>query len=351
MSDLTTQSFTPKSFWKKPEGKTGMAFIAALGIGGFFIAQAVLPTIISVLDMGILMFGKLIVLGGLGLFLFCAIMVLMNPQFQMAVKTIFRSTMRAITGAIIEIDPIGIMRNYIDTLSKKKEFMDDQVSKLRGTIRVMKERISANEREANAKTEIAREAYRQNNKLVMSSNNATAERLLQSNQTLSATLTKMEVLYKALQKYATVTDVTIIQLKDEVRIRAQERDAILAASGAMRSAMSILKGAGPEKELFDQAMEFVVNDYGQRIGEIEDFMDTTRSMMEGFDITQGVVDRKAIEKFEAWEKKADSLVLGGEKRLMIEEAHMNDPVGFRFDGKSKVPANTNIHDDFNKFFN
>jgi hypothetical protein len=82
--------------------------------------------------------------------------------------------------------------------------------------------------------------------------------------------------------------------------------------------MSILKGEGIEREMYDEAMEFALQDYATKMGEIEDFMIDTQSIMDGIDLQNGVWEQAAIEKLSQFENKT-SILLGGEKRLMLEQ--------------------------------
>lgn len=316
MSDIT--EYKPKAFWDRPEGTTGMITVGLMALGGFFVAKSVLPTLLNVLDMAIGAVGKVIVLTVSGAVLFALLYILTNKTFQTAVSAIFKSAMRAITGKIVEIDPIGIMRNYIDTLKSKKEVMDRNIAALNGQITVIKQKIEKNKSGIDTAMRTAAVAKDRDMKMQFSLQARSAGRLEKSNITYQQMLDKMTILYRALKKYQEATEVTIADMTEEVQVKSDERDAIVKASKAMNGAMSILRGSGPEKDLFDQAMDFTVADYGQRLGEIDDFMDTTKSILEGMDLQNGVYDAAAMERLAVWENKADSLVLGGEKRLMLE---------------------------------
>lgn len=316
MNDVS--EYKPKKFWDRPEGTAGMITVALLALAGFFIAKTFLPMILSVLGMAIEAVGKAIVLTISGAVLFALIYVLTNKSFQTAVSAVFKSAMRALTGLIVEIDPIGIMRNYIDTLTKKKQVMDHNISALSGQITVIKQKIDKNKSGVDNAMRTAAVAKDRGMQMQFSLQARSAGRLEKSNITYQQMLDKMTILYRALKKYQEATEVTIADMTEEVQVKSDEREAIIKASKAMNGAMSILRGSGPEKDLFDQAMEFTVADYGQRLGEIDDFMDTTKLILEGMDLQNGVYDGAAMEKLAVWENKADSLVLGGEKRLMLE---------------------------------
>uniref|UniRef100_UPI00388F9EDD hypothetical protein n=1 Tax=Acinetobacter sp. TaxID=472 RepID=UPI00388F9EDD len=87
----------------------------------------------------------------------------------------------------------------------------------------------------------------------------------------------------------------------------------------MSTAKKILMGGTDQKELFDQAMEYVVNDYGMKMGEIENFIENSKGFVEGLDLQNGVYEESALKKLQEWENKADSILLGSHKQQMLEQ--------------------------------
>ena len=112
---------TQKSFWSRPEGKTGMVVLAGLGVGLYFL----LPSLIGFAGNLITLLGQTYAIVAMGAGLFVIAMVLLDGSFQRLVKNVFKLGMRAITGAVIEIDPIGIMKNYIQEALKKLDQMGE----------------------------------------------------------------------------------------------------------------------------------------------------------------------------------------------------------------------------------
>jgi hypothetical protein len=87
-----------------------------------------------------------------------------------------------------------------------------------------------------------------------------------------------------------------------------------------------------------------VADYGQRLGEIDDFMDTTKSILEGMDLQNGVYDAAALDKLTVWESNADSLILGDNKRLLLEQQSASPTMTFSTAQPATIDAN------YDKFF-
>jgi hypothetical protein len=333
-----------KSFWERPEGTTGMLTLAALGVGGFFLINALLPLINNFLGMAITAVGQAFVLAGLCGAAAVVLFLITNKKVQLLVSGMFKSAMRAATQVFINIDPIGIMKDYIENLKGKKEVMDKNISALKGQMTVISQTIDRNKAGYNNAMATAEQAKKRNMTMQFSLQARSAGRLEKSNITYQQMLDKMTILYRALKKYQEATEVTIADLTEEVQVKSDERKAIIAASRAMNGAMSILRGSGPEKELFDQAMEFTVADYGQRLGEIDDFMDTTKSILEGMDLQNGVYDAAALDKLSVWESNADSLILGDNKRLLLEQQSAAPTMTFNTAQPATVDAN------YDKFF-
>lgn len=340
----TSDNKQTKSFWERPEGTTGMLTLGLLGLGGFFLVQAILPTIIAFLGLAITAIGQTIVLGVLCAILAAFLYVVTNRKFLTLCSYMFKSAMRKVTGVFVEIDPIGIMLNYVDDLKDRLKSLEERKSKLSGQIRMCKEQIAKNERDRTNALSTAKVAREQGRGNLFTLNAKNAGRLESSNMTLSDMLKKMELLYRALDKYAEASDTVIQDMEAEVKVRKQEREMILTSSSAMRSAMAILRGDSDKKELFDQAMEFVVQDYGQKMGEIEDFMSASKSFVDGLDLQNGVYEEQALKQLEAWESKADSILLGNDKRLMLEHSSTTIPA-LTLDKQA-----VGVSGDYDKFF-
>jgi hypothetical protein len=313
--------FKPKSFWERPEGTTGMI---AIGLGVLATVFFVGPTLINIFGMAITMVGQAITLTVLGAVLFAIIMILSNKKFQTLISYAFKSAMRKVTGAFVEIDPIGIMKSYIEDLRKKQETMDESIAKLQGQVKVCEKAVQTNEAEYERNMSIAKVARERNNVSAVQVSGRQAIRMEKLNkETLKPLLLQMQVHLKALRKYREVTDTVIADLNNEVKSQELQRNLILESHSAMMTAKKILMGGTDQKELFDQAMEYVVNDYGMKLGEIENFIENSKGFVDGLDLQNGVYEEEALKRLQEWENKADSILLGNSKQQMLEHTTVN----------------------------
>jgi hypothetical protein len=312
-----------KSFWQRPEGTTGMLALAAGGVGLFFAAPALLAFVSTMVSL----VGQTIVLVGLGTILFAMLYVLTNKKFQTLVSYMFKSAMRKITGAFVEIDPIGIMKSYIQDLHKKRESLGENRDKLKGQLVVLTRTINENTAKTEKAMSIASVAQREGNASQVSVQGRQAIRLEKLNkESLGPLKMQIEIHLRALNKYYEVTGTVIEDLKNEVDAREIERKMILASSSAIKSAKAILAGGTDERELFDQAMEFVVEDYGMKLGEIESFIENSKGFVDGLDMQNMAYEAEALKRLQEWEKKADSVLLGNEKAKMLEHTAVSGPL-------------------------
>lgn len=309
---LTNKS---KSFWERKEGTTGMI---AIGLGVLGIALSA-DFIIALFGKMIMMLGQGITIAVLGTILFAFLMIVTNKKFQTLMSYMFKSAMRAITGWFVEIDPIGIMKNYIAESEKKRESMSESIAKLRGQIRLCEKNISDNEEIYSRSVREFKVAKETNKQAAATLAARQMERMEKMNNTqLKPILAQMVTHQRALDKYYEATGVIVQDMKSEVDAQQKLREMMKASYGAMSMAKKIMQG-GDERELYDMAFESAVNDYGMKLGEIENFMENSKGFIESLDIANGVADAKALERLKAWEAQADSVVLGNEKRNLLEQ--------------------------------
>lgn len=312
--DVVTKA---KSFWQRKEGFTGTLFLIGGGILGLLTLNKVLPFFIGLFDNMINLVGKALTLGALGILGFIMVYILVNPRVHAIAWYAFQSIMRKITGLFVTIDPIGILKGYIKSLADKISDMEEQMEKLMGHIRNLKNVIATNKKEISNEMTLASKAKDVgNNKRAMVSGKQ-AGRLTESNERMEKLLTKLTTVYEILSKYRENAETMKLDTINEVNAREVEYKTTMAANSAFKSAMSILTG-GAHKEIYDEAMEFIIEETGQKVGEIERFMDVSKNIMDKIDLQNAVYEDKGMAMLEAWEKE-DSIVLGTNKTLLINK--------------------------------
>jgi len=330
-----------RSFWSKPEGITGAIFLLGALVAGGFLVSSFIGAILAFISTPA---GLITTLGVLGVILYSAL----DGRMRTLVSYLYKSTMRWITGLFVQIDPMGILKNYVDDLKGNLKKMRKQIGKLRAQMHKLKEMIVNNQREIHNNMQLASKARKEQDQRILILKSRKAGRLKESNMKLDDLYKRMEVLYRVLTKMYENSSILAEDIEDQVELKEQERKAMLAGHSAMKSAMSIIKGDADKRAMFDAALENIADDVSNKVGEMERFMEMSESFMSSIDLQNGIFEEKGMEMLKEWEEKSTSLLLGGEKEDLISKANndedvldLNEPVK-----RPEKLGRTNQYDNF-----
>jgi hypothetical protein len=310
---------TSKSFWEKPEGKTGMIGLAAIITGAAILLYKLLPFLIT-LTSNLLHFSLLLLaLGAL-------IYVVLDKKVRNLVFFVYKSFMRWLTGLFIQIDPIGILKTYIEDLKKNLVNMSKQLAVVKGQMQRLKLLMEENQKSIENNLKLASKAKETDKTAVMILKSRKAGRLKESNLRYDELYKKLELLYRVLLKMYENSEIMLEDVEDQVLVKEKERKAIRASHSAMKSAMNIIAGNSDKREMFDMALEAIADDVSMKIGEMERFMEMSSSFVQSIDLQNGVFEEEGLQLLEKWEKEGVSLLLGNEKDLLINKANSNTDI-------------------------
>ncbi len=334
----------PKSFWQKPEGVTGGLFLVGIIAAIAFVLTTSIATIAAFVSSTA---GLVFMLLTLGAIIFMAL----DAKSRALFSYMYKSVMRWITGLFIMIDPIAILKNYVDELKGNLKQMRKQIYKLRSQKHKLKEMILNNQKEINANLSEADQAKRTNEEAQMILKSRKAGRLQESNMKLDELYRKMEILDRVLNKMYQNSSILAEDIEDQVSIKETERKAILASHNAMKSAMSIIKGDKDKKEMFDTALEAIADDVSNKVGEMEQFMSMSENFMQSIDLQNGVFEEEGLKMLEKWENEGVSILLGTDKQAIINQTNKQEEIMElktpHFEEAVKV-GRANQYDDFFK---
>ncbi|HRK81323.1 MAG TPA: hypothetical protein PLZ12_07750 [Saprospiraceae bacterium] len=338
MNPSSMQDMKPKSFWKRPEGVTGMIFLAALAAGGTYALAAINWAYI---------FSQTLYLAGFLAVLGAVVYMVLDPKMRNLVWYMYKSVMRAVTGWFVQIDPVGVLKSYVESLQDNLRKMNKQISQLRGQMHKLQEIIHNNKKQIESNLQLASKARETNKQNVMILKSRQAGRLSESNLKLEDLYRKMEILYRVLTKMYENSQVLMEDIQDQVMVKEQERKAIHASYGAMKSAMSIMSGDPDKRAMFDMAMESIAEDVAGKVGEMEQFMEMSSSFMNSIDLQNGIFEEEGLKMLEKWESEGVSLILGKEKdSLLLQANNPNEVLDLNVPIKQAVrePGHRNQYD-------
>ena len=301
-----------KSFWQRPEGVTGLIFLVAVLAGlGFVVTTfsgVILPFLSTTLGLVVA-----------GVALLAIVFAIADPRTRTLFGYMYKSAMRKVTGLFVNIDPIGILKSYVEELERNLQQMRKQIGKIRGQMRHLTTLMEANDTEVQKQLKLAALAKEKgkNQQMILSSRRAA--RLRESNEKYQVLLKKMEVLNRVLNRMHQNSEVLLEDTRDQVDLRIQERKAIRASHGAMKSAMSVINGDPDQRAMFDQAMEAMAEDVATKVGEMERMMELSNDFMASVDLQNGVFADEGLRMLEEWEKKSELLLSEGHVEFDLDD--------------------------------
>ena len=148
MSDIAPPNFEKKSFWKRPEGVTGAVFLIALMIGGGALLYKFMPVLLGLAANTLYLAAMLAALAAL-------IYVVLDPKMRNLIWYGYKSIMRGITGMFVEIDPIGILKTYVENLENSLGKMSKQIGILKGQKTQLTNLMGSNNKEIETNMKLA----------------------------------------------------------------------------------------------------------------------------------------------------------------------------------------------------
>jgi len=298
---------TKKPWYKKPENVLVYGGLAALGWGALNVLDKVLPLLNRVLE-------SLLYTSVLGVTLAIVGFLIVNGDLHRLMWFGYKSAMRWLTGLVIELDPIGIMKTYVGTLKNRlneiRSGLADlraQAMRLEGQIR---EKTASHERSMRMAQQAKARVDEAGMRIQVQLHARKAGRAEKSTLTFQGLLNKVKRHIAVMEKIEEASVFMIEDINDTIIEESEKRDAIHASYEAMSAAKRIL-AADKQREMYDMALESNVRDYYTKLGEITQFMEDSQHFIQTMDLENGMYEEEALQKLEAWEQRSATLMEGG----------------------------------------
>ena len=274
--------------------------MVALVAGGVVLFNKFLPALLLLAQNTLYLAGMLAALGAI-------VYVVLDPKARNLVWYMYKALMRAVTSIFVKIDPISVLKSFVEDLENNLKKLSKQIGALRGQMRQLKGTMDGNTADIQKNMAIADRAKKQGDEKNLALAARKAGRLQEANAKYDELYRKMEILYRLLTKMYENSEVVLEDTKDQVMLKEQEYKAIQASHTAIRSAMSIISGDPDQRALFDSAIEALTEEVSQKVGDMERFMDTSRHLMDSIDLQNGVFEEEGLQLLESWEKQSPLL--------------------------------------------
>jgi len=148
-----------------------------------------------------------------------------------------------------------------------------------------------------------------------------------------------KVLKNMLEKVKFMRDDT----ENLVENKKYEYDSIKAAHSAMSGAQKLLQGNDSQMAMFEMTMEYIADDIGMKVGEMESFMEMSEDFMMNVDLETGVMDERGLELLEKF-NNGDSLLLSNEVQSKLDSLKTGPRV-------QTEDTTKHVNKQFNSYFN
>ncbi len=317
------QGYTPKSFWKRPEGPFGMVALAALIVGGGIGLYAILPFLISLLTDTLHMIG-------LAAVLIAILWLVFNPTFRTAVSNLFQNVVRFFASWVVETDPIGILRNNLDDMKKAKYNLDQTLQRFSGSDEKLQRSIAAKSEEIN---NLGRKAAKAEQMANAAADPMERERLSLQRQTfleqagmlmqgvkqLQALEDQTSKMLKTFQHWSQIADSKIQRTENKVNFLAEQRRMILDAKATLGVGQQLLRGNPEQLKMVDMALDYLEEDTSRTLGEIREFSRYTDKLLTDDQIESGAAADEAAAKFAEFNQK---LLTSGNQSVGADMIHV-----------------------------
>jgi hypothetical protein len=283
-----------KSFWEKPEGNTGLIFIGtAAVIGGIAILKNI--DLLITLAQNTIYFGFL--LGVIG----AVVGLLMNSRFRFLCSSMFESAMRAITGIFIAVDPIGILKNYLVQMVKKMKIIGGYITKLAGQVGKVDRDINARKEKVEDYLRLAKAAKARNDMATAGLQGTFAAREVEFIKRRQVSLEKMQQTLEILKQMEQRLNILYQDTDNQVTMLVDEYQAVKDSYSAMKGASELING-DEAKALFDQTCQYMTDQVGMKLGEMDRFMEQAKGSLSTMDLKSDVLNDQGLELLANWEK-------------------------------------------------
>ena len=310
-----------KSFWDRREGKLGKAFLVAGALAVFallfFFWGLIVPFVVSTIDNTI----HLVIAIAILLFL---LFLATNKRVHLLVSTMFQMTMRWMVSAVVQTDPIAVIRINITKMREQLQSFQRVITTLAGSKRALEDDIHRKEEDilmqGNKAQQVEKMIQNKQGQLAAAGSNYSVQQQLQlelqklgldKNNYMTAAglqmrgaekersmLKSTDYFYFNLSRLGNVIEAQINQKTQEADQLAQERKTILAAQKAINAATGLLRPDPASLEMNNQALEYLQDETENTLGAMDDLNHWSQKYLTDFDVTNAAAAAAAQAKFD-----------------------------------------------------
>lgn len=316
-------NYSPKGFWSlsnwRLDSVAAKAGVIAAGVWfliyGIPVVKEIMWNIASIIGATLAILAGIAAIALIGF-------ILVDGRIPRLAEYVYRLGVRALVGFFVTLDPIGIMKNYLQDVNKTIAQFSNRISDLRGAIDQAKDDLEGfhdEYKKAMAYVAAARKNGREDDPSVRTQANI-ANRRKDSMDDLGKLVVQMEAILRLLERYFDKSKAYRDDLKDTIDFEARRRKSLKAAAGAFQAAKRILAGDTIGADFYDEAMAAAQQQAAQMVGEMKQWVFESGDILKTFEMQEAASVEMALQRLEQQEKTGGSLLLDYSPGVPIPQA-------------------------------
>lgn len=284
-AEMGTQ-FNKVSQWSRPGGTLAKILTVAAGGMGIYALYLALPVILSMMT-------NAFYIALLGIAIFALVSIVTNKHFRKLISTAFFMLCRKLTGMVVDIDPVAILKNHISKLKERIASISKSMGNFAGAIRQLEQDKQKAERDLKREMELL-EGYKKAGKLqdaTLHSNQAV--RLKELVTDYESSLKKLKLYYEMLKDLQHYTSLKAQDEENEVDILSKKYEHTRHMYNAFSSMMSIVNSDTDDIDEYLMATDKIYNDINNRLGAMDDVLLSSDSIISQIGVNNAIALNKA----------------------------------------------------------
>lgn len=296
MADTPSQ----RSFWKLPEGKTGMVLLAAAAGIGVWKLNAILVWLNMVL-------ANTLLFGVLASIVVAIVLALMNDRVRATAWIFARMALRMITNLVVDLDPDAYLKTYVEYVTKRLREFERRLTQLRQRKSEIQRIVKDTEGEQQHEAELAAAAERLRRRPdEVELHRANVGRLETILEQARSGLSRLNEIEETLDDVRRKLEIKRDSVADEVRYLSLERRIGRAVSEAVTAAKAVLRG-DVMGDIYTEQRERIKAQTDADMGNLDDFLRSTDTVLGTMSLEQGADAERGQRIIAEWRQKADTL--------------------------------------------
>jgi hypothetical protein len=307
------ENFTPKGFFKRPEGKPGFLMLLGLiGVTGFYVWGKVVPFVLSTIANTFWL--GVYIAAGLAI---ADVLFGLEPVGKSLRTTginIFKSLARAAAWTYTTIDPIGILENTYDEMVKERGVLGDAVEKFTSTDQSISNKIDKDSQDAQKFGGMANEAKhraaaaadaltRQKWEIEAETNFTKAGLLMGSVEKYKKLQANIKSTLHTFQSWCQIADGKISKTSFIIDYAKEEHKAMVAINRTVAIGKRLLRGDDDQQKLWNMSMEYLAEEAATTVGQMREFTRYTDRLLNESDLENAAAADAASQQFNDFNNK------------------------------------------------